>query len=232
MDRMLRMLLFPLLATLAACGGMPSQPTQNATFATPETFAVGGTKVYDDGLAVTLERIDDSRCKDGVQCIWEGELAPLLTLRGGGVAGTRTVSLGTSRTPRAQVDAYALLLDSATLTTATITITRGGGAVTTGTGVRGTATIGPTCPVETSPPDPACADRAYAGAFVIETVGGNRVAEFTTGTDGRYSVALSPGSYQVRLRSANTLPSMAPQAFTVRSDGWSLLDLSLDSGIR
>jgi hypothetical protein len=344
MDRFLRraLCLVALLA-LAACGAMPTTPSvHRAAYGVAETFAVGGSYLFDDGLSVTLERIDDSRCREGVQCVWEGELAPVLTLRGGGVAGTRTVSLGTSRTPRVQVDGYALALESATNTTATITITRGGGGATTSdqvrvdspvsgqavssplqvrgsarggwyheatfpvtlldgngqrlaqsyataqgewmtsnwvpftasiafpapatatgtlvvenanasgdparalsvripvrfatagassTGVRGTATIGPTCPVETSPPDPACADRAYAGAFVVETVGGNRVAEFTTGSDGRYSVALPPGSYQIRLRGTNALPSMAPQPFTVR-DGWSLLDLAVDSGIR
>jgi hypothetical protein len=100
-----------------------------------------------------------------------------------------------------------------------------------GTGVRGTATIGPTCPVETNPPDPNCADRPYAGNFVVESVGGTHIADFTTAGDGSYAVSLAPGSYQVRLRDTNAMPSMAPQPFTVR-DGWSLLNLSLDSGIR
>jgi hypothetical protein len=235
MDRLLRtaVSLFALLA-LAACGALPTTlPTRSADFGNPETYAVHETRAYADGLTVTLDRIDDSRCKPDVQCIWAGELAPMLTLRGGGLSGTRTVSLGTTRTPRAQVGDYALQLDSATAATATITVTRGsGGAVVTGgSGVRGTAHVGPTCPVERTPPDPACADRAYAGAFVVETVGGNRVAEFTTGSDGSFSVALPPGSYQVRLRDANAMPSMAPQPFTVR-EGWSLLDLALDSGIR
>jgi hypothetical protein len=343
MDRLLRTALSALcLLALAACGALPTTlPSRSADFGNPETYALHETRTYSDGLTVTLDRIDDSRCAPNVQCVWAGELAPVLTLRGGGLAATRTVSLGTARTPRAQVDEYALLLDSATAATATITITRGGADAnadvrvdspasgqtvasplavrgsargpwyfeatfpvtlldangnrlaqshataqgewmttdwvpftatlafatpntstgtlvlenanpsgdpararsvripvrfataggTSGTGVRGTAHVGPTCPVETSPPDPACADRAYAGNFVVETVGGNRVAEFTTGSDGRYSVALPPGSYQVRLRDGNAMPSMAPQPFTVR-DGWSLLDLALDSGIR
>jgi hypothetical protein len=343
MDRSLRLALAALfLLLLAACGTVPGLPTRGATFGNPETWAVGETRTFSDGLAVTLDRIDDSRCKPNVQCIWAGELAPVLTLRGGGLQVTRTVSLGTARTPRAQVDEYALALDSATAATATITITRGtGGGSTTdqlrvdspvagqvvsspltvrgsargpfyfeasfpvtlldgngqrlaqthataqgewmtpdwvpftatltfaapttatgtlvlendnpsgdptravsrridvrfataggsGTGVRGTATIGPTCPVETNPPDPNCADRPYQGRFVVESVGGTRVAEFATAADGTYAIALAPGSYQVRLRDANTMPSMAPQPFTVR-EGWSLLDLSLDSGIR
>lgn len=342
MDRLLRTLMLPLLAALGACGTLPTPATRDASFGTAETYVLGETRTFSDGLAVTLDRIDDSRCKPDVQCIWAGELAPVLTLRGGGLEVTRTVSLGTARTPRAQVGEYALALDSATAATATITITRGtGGGATaeqlrvdspvagqlvssplnvrgsargpfyfeasfpvtlldgngqrlaqthataqgdwmtpdwvpftatltfaapttatgtlvlendnpsgdparalsrridvrfapaggTGTGVRGTATIGPTCPVETNPPDPNCADRPFAGRFVIESVGGAHIADFTTAADGTYAVPLAPGSYQVRLRDANTMPSMAPQPFTVR-DGWSLLNLSLDSGIR
>ena len=57
------------------------------------------------------------------------------------------------------------------------------------------------------------------------------VAEFTTAGDGTYALPLAPGSYQVRLRDSNTLPSMAAAPFTVR-EGWSLLNLQLDSGIR
>jgi len=231
MDRYLRLALPTfLLLLLAACGTVPGLPARGADFGQPQTWAVGETRTFDDGLAVTLDRIDDSRCKPDVQCIWAGELAPVLTLRGGGLDGTRTVSLGTTRTSRAQVDEYALELQSATEATATITITRGG-TPTAATGVRGTATVGPTCPVVTNPPDPACADRPYAGRFVVESVGGAHVADFTTAADGSYAVALAPGSYQVRPRDANTMPSMAPQPFTVR-DGWSLLNLSLDSGIR
>jgi hypothetical protein len=231
MDRYLRLALSSfLLLLLAACGTVPGVPARSADFGNPETWAVGETRTFPDGLAVTLDRIDDSRCKPNVQCIWAGELAPVLTLRGGGLQVTRTVSLGTTRTSRAQVDEYALALESATVASATITITRGG-APTAASGVRGTATVGPTCPVVTNPPDPNCADRPYAGNFVVESVGGAHIADFTTASDGSYAVSLAPGSYQVRLRDANAMPSMAPQPFTVR-DGWSLLNLSLDSGIR
>jgi hypothetical protein len=344
MDRFLRTLAAACaFLLLAACGAIPTQPLHDGDFGVAETLAVGETVTYDDGLAITLVRIDDSRCPANVQCVWAGELAPVLRLRGGSLDGTRDVSLGTSRTPRAQVGSYALALGTATTTTATITVTRAGGSATLGdmlrvdapqpgqavssplvvrgsargpfyfeatfpvtlldgngqrlvqsyaqaqgewmtndwvpftatlafpapttatgtlvlenanpsgdparalsrridvrfanataasSGVRGVAHIGPTCPVETSPPDPNCADRPYAGAFVIESVGGTRVAEVTSGADGRYSVVLPPGSYQLRRADANALPSLAPQPFTVRRDAWTTLDLSLDSGIR
>ena len=108
-------------------------------------------------------------------------------------------------------------------------------ATTDGTavgGAMGYAHVGPTCPVERSPPDPACADRPYSGAFVVEGLDGRRVTDFSTGGDGRFSVGLPPGSYNIRLRDAGTLPSLAPVGFTVREGAWTTLDLALDSGIR
>jgi hypothetical protein len=100
------------------------------------------------------------------------------------------------------------------------------------TGATGYAHVGPTCPVERMPPDPACADRPWSGAFVVESASGSRVAYFASGADGRFSVELPPGDYHVRLRDADRLPSLAPVAFSVRADAWTTLDLALDSGIR
>ena len=63
--------------------------------------------------------------------------------------------------------------------------------------VTGYAHAGPMCPVESVPPDPACADRAVAGAviLVINSVGVT-VAEPVTGEDGRFTVALAAGEYR------------------------------------
>ena len=111
---------------LAACGTMPLPGAQAAEFGSSQTFAVHETTVYPDTLAITLDRIDDSRCKPDVQCIWAGELAPSFTLRGGELgAQARTVQLGSTRTPKAQVGPYSLTLTNATTDSATLTVTRG-----------------------------------------------------------------------------------------------------------
>ena len=349
MDRLLRCCLLLLAAALTACGTLPPLPARTAEFGTAQTYAVGETITYTDGLAVRLERIDDSRCKAGVQCVWEGELAPTFDLHGGQLRdAARVVTMGTSRAKTATVGAYTLTLGSVTVgtgtpDTATLTINRGGGGTPTGdslrvdtpqpgqtvssplvvrgsargpwyfeatfpvtlldghgqrlaqsyataqgewmttdwvpfsatltfaapttatgtlvlenanpsgdpakaqsrridvrfanasaagSGVRGTAMVGPTCPVVTSPPSASCADRPYAGTFVIESVGGTRIADVSSGADGRYALALPAGSYTLRLADRNAMPSLAPQPFTVRADGWTTLDLALDSGIR
>jgi hypothetical protein len=348
MDRFLRLPLLFLLAALAACAAVPPPATtRHADFGTATTLAVGDSVAFDDGLTVRLAEIADSRCPANVQCVWAGELAPLLVMQGGAIDTAREVRLGTARTTQAQVGAYTVTLgqvvvDTAAPDTATITVTRGGpvagdsvrvdtpqpgqtvgsplvvrgaargawffeasfpvtlldghgarlaqapaqadgnwmttdfvpfsatlsfpppatatgtlvlenanpsgdpahaqsrridvtfaNASGAGTGVRGYAHVGPTCPVERWPADPACADRPYAGTFAITSVGGTMLADVTTGADGRFARALAPGSYSIHLTGNDAaLPSMAPQPFVVRSDGWTNLDLALDSGIR
>jgi hypothetical protein len=74
MERLLRIALSALtLLVLAACGTLPTPlPARRADFGKPETYALHASRTYADGLTVTLDRIDDSRCKPGVQCIWAG----------------------------------------------------------------------------------------------------------------------------------------------------------------
>jgi hypothetical protein len=67
-----------------------------------------------------------------------------------------------------------------------------------GTGVRGTVTSGPVCPVVTEPPTPGCADRPVAGAvLVLHDAAGTEVARVTSAADGTFSVELAPGAYRL-----------------------------------
>lgn len=99
-------------------------------------------------------------------------------------------------------------------------------------GVRGTVTIGPTCPVERIPPDPQCADKPYATTFVITSTSGMSAGTVTSGADGTYKLGLAPGNYVIALQKSGVMPSMAPQSFTVSANTYTTLNLSLDSGIR
>lgn len=99
----------------------------------------------------------------------------------------------------------------------------------------GTALAGPTCPVETNPPDPACADRPVAGAIVIvRTSDGSReVTRVTTGADGRFSVQLAPGGYRLEPQPVEGLMGTAPmQDVTLPESGVDDLVLGYDTGIR
>lgn len=110
-----------------------------------------------------------------------------------------------------------------------------GDALPGATGVRGTVTAGPTCPVLTDPPDPACAERPVAGAvLVFSDAAGTEVARVTSGADGNLAVALAPGTYQVTAEPVDGLMGTpAPMEVEVEA-GQPMTELlvSYDTGIR
>lgn len=60
------------------------------------------------------------------------------------------------------------------------------------------AIAGPTCPVVSDPPDPACADRPVPDAqIIVRDAEGNEVARLTTDADGRASTEVAPGTYLI-----------------------------------
>src|SRR5687767_14757340 len=68
-----------------------------------------------------------------------------------------------------------------------------------GTGLAITAVAGPVCPVETIPPDPACAPRPVAGATVVVQDGqGRAVATVELDAGGAAMVSLPAGDYVVQ----------------------------------
>lgn len=107
-----------------------------------------------------------------------------------------------------------------------------GVATSAESGIRGTVTIGPTCPVETDPPQPECAPRPYSGVFIVTTESGERIKTFRSDADGRFSVALDPGVYVVAMESESGLPFLKPLEFVVFANAYTELDFMADSGIR
>ncbi|MEA3136857.1 MAG: hypothetical protein QOC71_1138 [Thermoplasmata archaeon] len=105
----------------------------------------------------------------------------------------------------------------------------------TDSGIEGTATMGPTCPVERDPPDPGCADRAYEGDLVVTTPDQGKVVErFSTNAHGEFRVAVAPGEYSIRNDPASdNLPYCAVQGpITVEAGRFTKADVSCDTGIR
>lgn len=111
----------------------------------------------------------------------------------------------------------------------------GGDALPDATGVRGTVTSGPTCPVETQPPDPDCAARPVGGAvLVFSNAAGTEVARVTSDADGRFSVELAPGAYRVTAQPVEGLMG-TPEPMEVEVEAgqpMTELQLSYDTGIR
>jgi hypothetical protein len=102
------------------------------------------------------------------------------------------------------------------------------------TGVQGTVTAGPTCPVVTNPPDPACAERPVAGAVLVFTDSrGAEVARVTSAADGTFSVELSPATYHVTAQPVEGLMGTPePIDVTVEGGAPTEIQLSYDTGIR
>lgn len=97
-------------------------------------------------------------------------------------------------------------------------------------GVEGTVTVGPMCPVERDPPDPDCADRPLA--VTLEALrAGIVVATFSSDEAGQYRVALAPGNYTFQDK-AHGLPSCHAGPVVVVAQEYTRLDFVCDSGIR
>jgi hypothetical protein len=105
------------------------------------------------------------------------------------------------------------------------------GSTTSGSGeagVQGVVRVGPGCPVEQA--GNPCPDRPLAAE--LEFVQGSEVvATVRSGEDGRFRVALTPGSYTIRCGRSG-LPSLRPVRVTVPPRAFASVTLTFDSGIR
>ena len=99
----------------------PSAPVSE-TYGTPISFSISSSKTLDDGLKMTLESIDDSRCKPGVQCVWAGELSAAFKVTIG--EATQTLRLGQTTAPTAELFDRTFTLGEIDTSSATVTVTK------------------------------------------------------------------------------------------------------------
>ncbi|MGI8617302.1 MAG: carboxypeptidase-like regulatory domain-containing protein [Actinomycetota bacterium] len=112
----------------------------------------------------------------------------------------------------------------------TVTSCGGSGAGDGTSGIRGRALSGPQCPVEVQ--GSPCPDLPYEGTVIAtDTQSGD---EFTVETDpqGRFELALEPGTYEVSIVSETSPPSAKLQAATVEPGAFTEIIVSVDTGIR
>ncbi len=102
-------------------------------------------------------------------------------------------------------------------------------APATTSGIFGTVTAGPTCPVERvgSPCPPA----PWAGT-VRATDDAGHPTETTTDGNGTYALKLEPGSYEVVAVTEGGPPTGQPVAIDVPAGQPIRVDLTVDTGIR
>jgi hypothetical protein len=92
----------------------PEPQSQVQELGAAVALKLGQTATFKDGLKVALDKINDSRCPSGVQCIWAGELSPVLTVSGAAFTAPVQVILGMVRTQEQTQSGYHFVLKSAT----------------------------------------------------------------------------------------------------------------------
>lgn len=208
---------------------------KTAKFDAPITLGMGEDVMLPDGLLIAIKEINDSRCKPGVQCIWAGEISVLITRANNGEEGSvlEEFRLGTVNNKSLTRGVHTFTLQSATPTSVTLVVTS---IAPTGAAnkafIAGYVHVGPTCPVEKNPPDPACADKALTGAQVLVKNGDKIVAQTTTDASGNFKVSVPVDSYIISVKPAGgaVLPRCADSV--IQATGIANADIACDSGIR
>lgn len=97
-------------------------------------------------------------------------------------------------------------------------------------GVMGIISLSPTCPVEKDPPDPNCAPSPYETTIFISKEGFSKT--ISSDFAGRFKVDLDPGIYEFQGDGGAAYPKCGAKNIEVKSDSFSYLAISCDSGIR
>jgi hypothetical protein len=226
--------------TLATTTPNPSATNQenptleSGAFNTPLVVPNGGQLRFADGLIMTITGINDSRCPEGAQCIWAGEVGVELTIVGGALTSGEAIRLGSLTETTKKVGPYTLALITATPYTATITVshTSSGASVMLGT-LSGTVTIGPICPVEREgvPCDIPAEVYTSRNIVVYGENGMNVLKKEPLDTTGHFSISLAPGKYQLQIDPAG-IGAGEKKLVTVTSGKTIVTDFDIDTGIR
>lgn len=100
-------------------------------------------------------------------------------------------------------------------------------------GVRGSVSLGPTCPVERIPPDPQCVDKPYATTISVYHAG--RSVPYLIGNSdatGVFQFPLPPGAYMLTARVGTTLPRCSTVSVIIIANAYATTTISCDTGIR
>jgi hypothetical protein len=102
------------------------------------------------------------------------------------------------------------------------------------TGIKGSATAGPTCPVERLPPDTSCARHPVQGAvIVVRDASGAEVDRTVVNAAGTYFSAVAAGTYVVEPQPVGgILGTPQPQQVVVTAGQRATADFAYDTGIR
>ncbi len=203
-----RAALVVLALLLAGCGDRPADPALASSAApsastTPAAGGAGTAGASSPSVAVSLVRVE-----------------------AGAAASTPTSALTVPPSTPLRSAPPSRPPEAPTVTTAPPTTQT---APPADTGVRGTVTAGPSCPVET--PDRPCPPRPVAGRVEARSGSGGLAA--STATDaGAYVLRLPPGTYTITVVTGAVLPRCPAVTVAVPASGTATADIACDSGIR
>ena len=133
--------------------------------------------------------------------------------------------------PSVGVTAYAVL-EGSTLSTVPASVGGGGGILPFESGIKGTITVGPQCPVVKA--DEPCPDLPYVGKVNIFRASNRRnpFIVIETNKEGKFEVSTAPGDYIVIAGDNTKFPSCGEKAVTVGPTSKVSINIACDSGIR
>jgi hypothetical protein len=98
------------------------------------------------------------------------------------------------------------------------------------TGIQGQVLIGPVCPVARA--EAPCPDKPYQATITVLDQNHNPVTSLQSDAQGRFQVALAPGTYVLRPESPGAMPHAPEQTIVVTGNGYTAVTITYDSGIR
>ncbi len=101
--------------------------------------------------------------------------------------------------------------------------------------MEGKLSIGPICPVERIPPDPACQPKAetYQAWPIAVFEGRHKVTNIVVKADGIFNVELPPGTYTIEHEKQQHFgKGTLPVTVTIKSGETTTLGIDIDTGIR
>lgn len=207
-----------------------------AEFGKSATIAIGENITYPDGLNIAVKEINDSRCKPGVQCVWQGEFSALLVpIHGNFENGSGGIRLGTVNNKSASLKGYTFTLSGATEKSVTIVIDKAAPVTEKAVegNVSGHVSIGPFCPVERPGVPCPVPPEAYSSREVL-VYGPDGVTVKIRGkidAKGDYKISLAPGNYFVEIYPAGIGPG-EKKPVTIKPSVTSTVNFDIDTGIR
>lgn len=214
---------------------VPTTTPSSISFDTQVTLHLHEKIFFSDGLEVTLQEINDSRCKPDVQCIWVGELSAFLSVTSG-TLGTdkREIHLGTINNTSLTLYGYVFTLVSATATDATIVVSNVIPVETISQGlVTGHITIGPICPVESIDHPCVVPSETYTSRNVVIYAPDKTtlIKKTSLDTQGNYAIPLPVGTYWIQIQPAG-IGAGEKKKVTIVASQTTTVDFDIDTGIR